>query len=295
MHYLQCDSIHTGNPVGANFDSEQLIDSLCISNDYDELAITHKGISAVESFMYARYRMYIDVYWHHTVRCVRKMIARAIDRYITADDDKERIKARRSSITNLVTQSTDRDFLQLLLGEFEGRSEAAQIIQHLITPSTDDPRITRPRRHLFKRLRTIDPDTKGLAGKIFSAITPGGYGFTISVLRYEAEIASQLSQMIETEIRPWEIILDVPPSAEAKRMEDLLVRLPTTRSETTFERLSMVSAVAKAIREDFANNSRVIQLLCSPRIARRILSHDSSKLDRCIVKGIEKAMQADTV
>ena len=294
MHYLQCDSTHTGNPVGANFDAEQLIDSLCISEDYDELAITYKGISAVESFMYARYRMYMDVYWHHTVRCVRKMIARAIDRYIREDRNTRKISIRRSRIKMLATHSTDRDFLQLLLHEFKQESEAGKIIRHLINYRSEKGIcIIRPQRYIFKRLRTFWPDSKFKAGKIFTTLTPGGIGAKIDILEYESEIASQLSKLIGTEIEPWEIILDIPASAEGKRMEEATIRLPKIESVTTFESLSTHSAVARAIKDDFINNSRVIQLYCSPRIAERIPGYTSTSIDSCIKKAIDKVMKED--
>lgn len=290
MHYLQCDSIHTGNPVGANFDSEQLIDSLCISEGYDELAVTYKGIAAVESFMYARYRMHIDVYWHHTVRCVRKMIARAIDRYIR--EVEENTGARRSRIKMLATRSTDRDFLELLLREFKQKSDAAKIMRHLITHRRENGiRNIRPQRHCFKRLRTIWPDSKRAAGKIFATLTPGGSGSKIDVLKYESEIAAQLSNLIRTKIEPWEIILDVPSSAEGKKMEEVTVRLAKNEPETNFKSLSLHSAVTRAIKEDFINNSRIIHLYCSPRIKEKVRGYKSTIIDSSIKEAIDEVMQ----
>ena len=80
MDYLYRDSLHAGVPYGQNFDSSRLIDSLCINEAGDRLAITEKGRTAAELMVFARYVMFSEVYWHHAVRSATAMLQRAFFR-----------------------------------------------------------------------------------------------------------------------------------------------------------------------------------------------------------------------
>ena len=77
MDYLERDSLHCGVPYGRNFDKQRLIQSLVLNEAGDGLAITSKGKTAAELMVFARYVMFSEVYWHHTVRAVTSMFARA--------------------------------------------------------------------------------------------------------------------------------------------------------------------------------------------------------------------------
>lgn len=77
MDYLNRDSQHCGVPYGRNFDRGRLIGSLILNKAGDGLAITSKGKTAAEMMVFARYVMFSEVYWHHTVRAATTMFARA--------------------------------------------------------------------------------------------------------------------------------------------------------------------------------------------------------------------------
>jgi HD superfamily phosphohydrolase len=77
MDYLARDSLHAGVPYGRNFDQARLIGSLCLNEAGNALAITEKGRTAAEMMVFARYVMFSEVYWHHTVRSATAMIQRA--------------------------------------------------------------------------------------------------------------------------------------------------------------------------------------------------------------------------
>lgn len=77
MDYLNRDSQHCGVPYGRNFDRGRLIGSLIVNEAGDGLAITSKGKTAAEMMVFARYVMFSEVYWHHTVRSATTMFARA--------------------------------------------------------------------------------------------------------------------------------------------------------------------------------------------------------------------------
>ncbi|MCL2117555.1 MAG: HD domain-containing protein, partial [Planctomycetaceae bacterium] len=77
MDYLFRDSLHAGVPYGRHFDQGRLIGSLCLNERGDGLAINDKGKTAAELMVFARYVMFSEVYWHHSVRCATAMLQRA--------------------------------------------------------------------------------------------------------------------------------------------------------------------------------------------------------------------------
>ena len=86
MDYLDRDSLHCGVPYGRNFDRNRLIQSLLLNEACDGLAISSKGKTAAEMMVFARYVMFSEVYWHHTVRAATSMFARCFyDLYHAVD------------------------------------------------------------------------------------------------------------------------------------------------------------------------------------------------------------------
>ena len=43
-----------------------------------EVGVQEKGVSALESLLFAKYQMYRNVYWHHAVRSATCMFKRAV-------------------------------------------------------------------------------------------------------------------------------------------------------------------------------------------------------------------------
>ena len=54
-----------------------LLGSLCLNRAGNGLAITDKGKTAAELMVFARYVMFSEVYWHHSVRSATAMLQRA--------------------------------------------------------------------------------------------------------------------------------------------------------------------------------------------------------------------------
>lgn len=86
MDYLQRDSCAAGVPYGRHFDQERLIGSLCLNEEGSGLAITEKGKTAAELMVFARYVMFSEVYWHHTVRATTAMFQRMFEMAFRGDE-----------------------------------------------------------------------------------------------------------------------------------------------------------------------------------------------------------------
>ena len=81
LDYLRRDAFMCGVPYG-EIDVDRLLNSLTVveGNAGSEIGIIEKGLSALESLLFARYQMYRNVYRHHAMRS-----ATAVDKRLVAD------------------------------------------------------------------------------------------------------------------------------------------------------------------------------------------------------------------
>ncbi|HJU73328.1 MAG TPA: HD domain-containing protein [Gemmatimonadaceae bacterium] len=79
IEYLKRDALMCGVPYG-EIDVDRLINSLAIvtTDGRAVVGVSEKGLSALESLLFAKYQMYRNVYWHHAVRSATAMYKRAV-------------------------------------------------------------------------------------------------------------------------------------------------------------------------------------------------------------------------
>ena len=82
IDYLKRDAMMCGVPYG-EIDVDRLLDSVVIVPDpltgRAGVGIMEKGLSALESLLFAKYQMYRNIYWHHAVRSATAMYKRLVD------------------------------------------------------------------------------------------------------------------------------------------------------------------------------------------------------------------------
>lgn len=82
IDYLKRDAMMCGVPYG-EVDVDRLLDSVVIVAHPDTgrpgVGIMEKGLSALESLLFAKYQMYRNIYWHHAVRSATAMYKRLVD------------------------------------------------------------------------------------------------------------------------------------------------------------------------------------------------------------------------
>jgi len=86
LDYLSRDALMCGVPYGV-IDVDRLLTSLTLAVGPDGsavLALHEKGLSALESLLFAKYQMYRNVYWHHAVRSATAMFKRLVRDAIAA-------------------------------------------------------------------------------------------------------------------------------------------------------------------------------------------------------------------
>ena len=77
--YLLRDNLMTGSRYG-NYDLQWLLHALTVHAETGRLAVTWKGVSAVEAYLQSRYHMYRNVYFHKVVRSAEGMVKLALQR-----------------------------------------------------------------------------------------------------------------------------------------------------------------------------------------------------------------------
>jgi HD superfamily phosphohydrolase len=85
IEYLSRDARMCGVPYGA-VDVARLISALSLISTErgPEIGVHEKGVSALESLLFAKYQMYRNVYWHHAVRSATCMFKRAVGAAVLA-------------------------------------------------------------------------------------------------------------------------------------------------------------------------------------------------------------------
>jgi uncharacterized protein len=79
LDYLLRDNLMTGSRYG-DYDLSWLLHALTIDSASGHLAVTWKGVSAVEAYLQSRYHMYHNVYFHKVVRSAEGMVKLALQR-----------------------------------------------------------------------------------------------------------------------------------------------------------------------------------------------------------------------
>jgi HD superfamily phosphohydrolase len=141
VDYLSRDARMCGVPYGT-VDVDRLLSSLTlveVEPGRFEVGVQEKGISALESLLFAKYQMYRNVYWHHAVRSATCMFKRAV-----------RCAVRRGTVTaEGIAEATDDGLMETLIGR--DRNELAASIRArrlhkraLDMPATDVPSDLQP-------------------------------------------------------------------------------------------------------------------------------------------------------
>jgi HD superfamily phosphohydrolase len=87
LDYLRRDAFMCGVSYG-EIDVDRLLQSMLLLEDPSSgrsaIGLSEKGLSALESLLFAKYQMYRNVYWHHAVRSATAMYKRLVADAINA-------------------------------------------------------------------------------------------------------------------------------------------------------------------------------------------------------------------
>ncbi|HKK07739.1 MAG TPA: HD domain-containing protein [Gemmatimonadota bacterium] len=208
IDYLARDSFFCGVPYGA-VDVDRLLDSLTLAREEPgaplELAVTEKGITALESLLFSKYQMFRNVYWHHTVRAATALFRRLVESALEAGVlGPEELPGR-----------TDEELLGTLLRRVEGDGGGGGA-DHL----AGGP----PARHLGPLVRAlVDRDLPKRCAELFGDELPADPG---TWLQERPDLARRLEARLGREwgLEDGVVLLDYPAYPAMLDLRLLLVR-----------------------------------------------------------------------
>jgi HD superfamily phosphohydrolase len=235
VDYLMRDSLHAGVPYGRNFDQPRLVQSLCLNESGDGLAITEKGKTAAEMMVFARYVMFSEVYWHHAVRSATAMLQRAFYLLHHALD------------LDGLFRMTERPFIDSLFVA-AGDGPARDLLDGLFGPS----------RRLYKRLAQYSLFEEP---SLYARLARRPYTWLVHCAE---QFASVVSTALSRVVAPHEILFDAPPV----RLEvefNIDVYFP---KEQVYRRLGDVSPMVRTLaREQFDDYVKRVRIFVHPGLA----------------------------
>ncbi len=131
IDYLSRDARMCGVPYGT-VDVDRLLYSLTLvesGRGRHEVGVQEKGVSALESLLFAKYQMYRNVYWHHAVRSATCMFKRAVRGAV----------ARGSVTVEAIAEATDDGLMEVLVSRDRNPLAAAIRARRLHKRALDLP------------------------------------------------------------------------------------------------------------------------------------------------------------
>jgi uncharacterized protein len=253
LDYLYRDSLHCGVPYGQNFDLPRLIRSLCVDESGEKLAITHKGKTAAELLVFARYVMFSEVYWHHAVRSATAMFQRGFYRWYQSRAKQSDIEFAESIAR--VFQLSETDLVRYLMAEYPSICQARLI----------DSLFGRERK-LYKRIATyscVDGEA------IYRNLAQRPYPWLVELSQ---RLASELEQWLGRAIDPDFVLIDAPPIGLEVQFQ-VQVHYP---NEGRFVSLEIVSPVVQTLaKRQFDDFVKQVRIFVDPSLIAQINTTES--------------------
>ncbi|XZE21722.1 HD domain-containing protein [Pirellulaceae bacterium SH449] len=250
MDYLERDSVHAGVPYGRNFDRHRLIRSLCIHPTTNSIALTEKGKTAIEMMIFARYIMFSEVYWHHTVRGATSMLQTAL--WASAHSCPERSFA--DQWLHFDEPQMKQSILETSIGQaWESCAQG----------------LFGPRRILYKRVLEFDSIHSPSVHQCLSS-----HSF-VDLREVSNRLAEELSRELGEMVNPFELLIDVPPiSLDVQFKMEVLMR------SGHFRPLGEISPMVKALAtQQFDETVKRVRIFAAPSLALKIREKQTKVLD----------------
>ena len=253
MDYLERDSLHAGVPYGRNFDKNRLIQSLLVNKTGDGLAISVKGKTAAEMMVFARYVMFSEVYWHHTVRSATSMFARAFYRL------------RREFNLRELFMMTEYDFINHLRAAASAKSDLSTLVEGVFGAE----------RRIFKRVQEY---SLYQSPELYSRLARRSY---LDLVGCSERLAVELSRRLQQPIDADSILIDAPPPHREVEFK-VDIYFP---KEDIFRPLSDVSPVVESLAmRQFDEYVKRVRIFVRPDRAVEI--RNLPYFDECLIAAV---------
>lgn len=268
MDYLERDSTHLGVPYGKNYDRDRLIGSLTLDEAEEGLAIWAKGKVSAEVFVFCRYTMFSEAYWHHTVRAASAMVEAALADHVA------RVRPEQPALVEALLSLGDDALLDPVRADAPMGSTAA----HLLAGLTGD------RRRLHKRIATFsrvyaEDDKQRAYDRL--------YGMDAEAAADMVDrVRGRIERLLGHPVHPSAVLIDIPPR-DKDRLESIPVRFPSVRGRAQYP-LHELSGIVAGVAGDFVRVVKKIRVYCAGPVAAeltgRSLQLEEALLDEVLAR-----------
>ncbi len=250
MDYLERDSIHLGVPYGRNYDRDRLLASLTLNGDETKIGVSSKGKVSAEIFIFGRYTMFSEAYWHHTNRSASAMLEAALSAFHS------RSSLSGDELLEVLLAHDDDGLLGWLRANSPEQSATAYLLDNMRGNV----------RNLYKRVATYS--------RVYSEVEKQQaydimYGMDSSELYSLVDrIRVRLSSLVGRSLHPADIIIDTPPRDKDK-LETIDVVYPNATGRKAYP-LHELSRIVAGIQDDFMMVVKKIRIFAHPQLAAEI-------------------------
>jgi len=250
LDYLDRDSLHAGVPYGRNFDRNRLISQLCLAADGKSLAITEKARTAAEMMVFARYVMFSEVYWHHTVRAATAMLQRVI--WGLLQNDRSQVDSPMSRFVDEWRTLTEYAFIDRLRA-IASNSPYQGLIDGLFGPT----------RSIYKCIGEFHCQE---APALHAAIARRPYS---DLQDLASRLSTKIAQETSVEIEPYDVIIDAPPP----KLE-VQFQIEVRKASGDFIQLGDLSPVIQTLTtQQFDNLVKRVRIFVKPELRSQLASY----------------------
>ncbi len=267
LDYLIRDGQACGVPYANSIDVDRLLASLVCYRRHDGakdpgIAVTAKGISAVETVLTSRYQLFSEVYWHKTCRAIVGMIKEAFWLLVRA-------RKLDQGLFNKIAMSTDDlSFLKAIgdrLAAIKKKAADDLILNALLSPT----------RRIYRRVITF---SEIWDQKAYQALYPGLGGDYESAWRAKTKLVNRLNKMGSRhgtkhwrKLSPHHVLLDVPP-ADKDKVGEVFVYYADDLRHRRWWSMDKCSTVVGAISPGFEKKAKRIRVFCHPDYISQVRS-----------------------
>jgi HD superfamily phosphohydrolase len=166
MDYLERDSIHTGVPYGRNYDAARLVENFTLveKNGKAQILLKDKGKASAEIFIFSRYVMFTQVYWHHTARAFSAMFRRAFIDLVQMGIEIEDIIGEKIFTKTNYSYFNDQESFRFVMALARKGERKTKVARQLL----DD--ISTGREGLYRRLLVVKGSTDPFGNQYESTV-----------------------------------------------------------------------------------------------------------------------------
>jgi HD superfamily phosphohydrolase len=267
MDYLERDSIHTGVPYGRNYDIARLTSNFTIVNPdgSPRILLREKGKAGAEVFIFSRYVMFSEVYWHHTARSLSAMLRRAFMDLARDGLNVEEIIGHNIYAKDDWKYYNDDESFGIISDMAANGGSKMAVARELLNS------LAAGRSGLYKRLLMIKPDmaeaTKKQTGDDWSRRVRERFSSGLkSWFDFSTILVANLRDLSGIgQLREHHVLLDTPLRDDRGTMYPLYFQ-----GDSTIRDIINVSPIAGALDESFNTMARHVRLYCHPDFAGSI-------------------------